>query len=107
VYKMSLVKDNINKNNKIGLYYHEKYIDIDVGMQVFNIKFCKNFKLQNISGVYWKNNHKNKMLQRIYGTAWSNKKDLHQYLNYIIEMDKRDHRKIGKSLKLYHFQSES
>ncbi|MDE5285244.1 MAG: threonine--tRNA ligase, partial [Buchnera aphidicola] len=90
-----------------SLYYHEKYIDIDMGMQVFNIKCCQYFKLQNISGVYWKNNNKNKMLQRIYGTSWSSKKDLNKYLHYIAEIDKRDHRKIGKLLQLYHFQPES
>lgn len=107
IYKICLIKKYINKNNQISLYYHENYVDIDIGMQVFNIKFCKYFKLQKIGGVYWKGNHKNKMLQRIYGTAWATKEELDKHLNYIDELQKRDHRKIGKFLDLYHMQEES
>ncbi|AAM67686.1 threonine--tRNA ligase [Buchnera aphidicola] len=107
IYKIHLIKKYINKKNKISLYYHENYFDIDMGMQVFNIKFCKYFKLQKIGGIYWKGDHKNKMLQRIYGTAWSTKKELDKHLSYINELKKRDHRKIGKLLNLYHMQKES
>ncbi|QCI18686.1 threonine--tRNA ligase [Buchnera aphidicola] len=106
-YKVDLIESNFFKNDVISLYYHENYIDFDIGMQVFNIKFCKYFKLQKIGGVYWKGNNKNKMLQRIYGTAWSNQEELDQHLNYINEIEKRDHRKINKYLKLYHMQDES
>ncbi|QCI17535.1 threonine--tRNA ligase [Buchnera aphidicola (Acyrthosiphon lactucae)] len=106
-YKLSLIDKKNNFKNKVSLYYHENYVDIDIGMQVFNIKFCKYFKLQKIGGVYWENNKKNKMLQRIYGTAWSNKKELDKHLNYLNELEKRDHRKIGKFLELYHMQEES
>jgi len=97
----------INYKNKISLYYHENYVDIDIGMQVFNIKVCKYFKLQKIGGVYWDGNKKNKMLQRIYGTAWSDQKGLNAHLNYLKEIEKRDHRKIGKFLEFYHMQEES
>lgn len=107
IYKIHLIKKNVNKYNNISIYYHENYFDIGIGMQVFNIKFCKYFKLQKFGGVYWKNNHKNKILQRIYGTAWLSKKELDKHLIYINELQKRDHRKIGKLLDLYHMQEES
>lgn len=107
MYKISLIKRMFTKKDHISLYYHENYVDIDIGPQVFNIKFCKYFKIQRIGGVYWENNKNNKMLQRIYGTAWSNEKQLKKHINYLIELDKRDHRKIGKFLELYHMQEES
>ncbi|QFQ32861.1 threonine--tRNA ligase [Buchnera aphidicola (Aphis fabae)] len=106
-YKIDLIKSNFIENDIISLYYHENYIDFDIGMQVFNIKFCKYFKLEKIGGVYWKGNKKNKMLQRIYGTAWLNQEELDKYLSYIAEVKKRDHRKINQYLKLYHMQDES
>lgn len=106
-YKVSLIKKTVSFKNKISLYYHENYVDIDIGLQLFNIKFCKYFKLKKIGGVYWKGNNKNKMLQRIYGTAWSNKKELDKHLYYLNELEKRDHRKIGRFLELYHMQEES
>lgn len=106
-YKISLIDKKIDHEKKISLYYHENYVDIDIGMQVFNIKFCKYFKLQKIGGVYWEGNKKNKMLQRIYGTAWSNRIELDKHLSYLNELQKRDHRKIGKFLQLYHMQEES
>lgn len=106
-YKVDLIKNNFLENDVISLYYHENYIDFDIGMQVFNIKFCKYFKLQKIGGVYWKGNKKNKMLQRIYATAWLNQEELDKHLIYISEVKKRDHRKINKYLKLYHIQDES
>ncbi|CAL4319423.1 threonine--tRNA ligase [Buchnera aphidicola] len=106
-YKASLINEIIDKKENIFLYYHEQHIDFDIGMQVFNVKFCKYFKLQNVSGAYWKNNKKNKMLQRIYGTAWCDQDQIDKYLNYIEELDKRDHRRIGKFLKLYHIHEAS
>lgn len=107
LYKIYLLKKHINKKNCVSLYYHERHVDIDIGLQVFNIKFCTHFKLQKVSGVYWKGDHKNKIFQRIYGTAWLSKKELDKHLNYINELEKRDHRKIGKRLNLYHMQNES
>ncbi len=106
-YKISLIKKKVNDQNKISLYYHEDYVDIETGMQVFNIKFCKYFKLQTVGGAYWEGNNKNKMLQRIYGTAWSSQKGLDNHISYLNELEKRDHRKIGKYLELYHMQEES
>ncbi|AHG60245.1 threonine--tRNA ligase [Buchnera aphidicola] len=106
-YKISLINKMIKSQNSVSLYYHENHVDIDIGIQVFNIKFCKYFKLQKIGGVYWAGNKKNKMLQRIYGTAWSTQKELDKHLNYLNELEKRDHRKIGKFLQLYHMQEES
>ncbi|CAL4326187.1 threonine--tRNA ligase [Buchnera aphidicola] len=106
-YKISLIHKIFSQKNNVSLYYHENYVDIDIGMQAFNIKFCKYFKLQKIGGVYWQGNKKNKMLQRVYGTAWSNKIELEKHLNYLNELEKRDHRKIGKILELYHMQEES
>ncbi|WP_284443300.1 threonine--tRNA ligase [Buchnera aphidicola] len=106
-YKISLIDKNSNFEKKVSLYYHENYVDIDIGMQVFNIKYCRYFKLQKIGGVYWERNKKNKMLQRIYGTAWTNQKELDKHIHYLNELDKRDHRKIGKFLQLYHMQEES
>ncbi len=107
IYKVDFIKNNFLKNDIISLYYHENYVDLDIGMQVFNIKFCKYFKLQKIGGVYWKGNSKNKILQRIYGTAWLSQEGLNKFLTYIKEVEKRDHRKINKYLKLYHMQDES
>ncbi|QIQ41733.1 MAG: threonine--tRNA ligase [Buchnera aphidicola (Microlophium carnosum)] len=106
-YKISLIDKKNNCEKKISLYYHENYVDLDMGMQVSNIKFCKYFKLQKIGGVYWEKNKKNKMLHRIYGTAWSSKEELDKHLNYLNELEKRDHRRIGKFLQLYHMQEES
>lgn len=107
IYKVDFIQSHFLENDIISLYYHEDYIDVDIGLQVFNIKFCKYFKLQKIGGVYWKSDKKNKMLQRIYGTAWLSQKDLDKYLNYVDEVKKRDHRKINKYLQLYHMQDES
>ncbi|QIE01872.1 threonine--tRNA ligase [Buchnera aphidicola] len=106
-YKIFFINNSVDPNINVSLYYHENYVDFDIGMQVYNIKFCDHFKLQNIGGVYWKGNKKNKMLQRIYGTAWSNQEELKKHLKYLNELDKRDHRKIGKHLELYHMQEES
>lgn len=106
-YKISLINEKVDSNKKISLYYHENYIDIDIGLQIFNIKFCKYFKLRKIGGVYWKGSKKNKMLQRIYGTAWTNQQELDKHIQYLNELEKRDHRKIGKFLEMYHMQEES
>ncbi|WP_343192684.1 threonine--tRNA ligase [Buchnera aphidicola (Taiwanaphis decaspermi)] len=103
-YKKEILK--YNKKYKY-IYFHENHIDISNYIQAPNIKFCKYFKLSKLSGAYWNNNSSNKMLQRIYGTAWLNKKTLDKYLKKIKEIKKRDHRKISKTLDLYHIQKES
>lgn len=106
-YKVKILDENINKDDHPGLYYHEEYIDMCRGPHVPNMRFCHYFKLQKVAGAYWRGNSDNKMLQRIYGTAWANKKQLAAYLLRLEEAVKRDHRKIGKQLDLYHMQEEA
>ncbi|MDI9726324.1 threonine--tRNA ligase, partial [Acinetobacter baumannii] len=72
-----------------------------------NTKFLKSFKLTKIAGAYWRGDAKNEQLQRIYGTAWADKKQLEAYIKHIEEAKKRDHRKIGKALDLFHMQEEA
>ncbi len=106
-YKIAILDEDIHPNDLLYLYYHEEYIDMSRGPHVPNMRFCHHFKLQRISGAYWRGNRKNKMLQRIYGIAWANKKQLNIYLRHVEEAGKRDHRKIGKQLNLYHMQEEA
>jgi threonyl-tRNA synthetase len=106
-YKVAILDENIAKDDTPGLYHHEEYIDMCRGPHVPNMRFCHHFKLQKISGAYWRGDSKNKMLQRIYGTAWADKKQLGAYLQRLEEAAKRDHRKIGKQLDLYHMQEEA
>ncbi len=106
-YKVAIVDENIARDDKPGLYHHEEYIDMCRGPHVPNMRFCHHFKLQKTSGAYWRGDAKNKMLQRIYGTAWADKKQLSAYLQRLEEAAKRDHRKIGKQLDLYHMQEEA
>lgn len=77
------------------------------GPHVPNMRFCHHFKLMKVAGAYWRGNSDNKMLQRVYGTAWADKKQLKAYLNRLEEAEKRDHRKIGKALNLWHWQEEA
>jgi threonyl-tRNA synthetase len=106
-YKMAILDDNIARDDKPGLYHHKEYIDMCRGPHVPNMRFCHHFKLLKIAGAYWRGDSKNKMLQRIYGTAWADKKQLAAYLQRLEEAAKRDHRKIGKQLDLYHMQEEA
>ena len=106
-YKMEILDENIDKDDRPGLYHHEEYIDMCRGPHVPNMKFCHNFKLMKVAGAYWRGNSDNKMLQRIYGTAWADKKQLKAYLKRLEEAEKRDHRKIGKALDLFHWQEEA
>ena len=105
-YKLRLVED-MPDTQEMGLYYHQEYLDMCRGPHVPNMRFCHHFKLQKISGAYWRGDSNNKMLQRIYGTAWADKKQLAAYLQRLEEAAKRDHRKIGKQLDLYHMQEEA
>ena len=106
-YKMAILDENISKDDRPALYHHEEYIDMCRGPHVPNMRFCHHFKLQKVAGAYWRGDSKNKMLQRIYGTAWADKKQLADYLQRLEEAAKRDHRKIGKALDLYHMQEEA
>ena len=105
-YKLRLIEDMPNET-QMGLYYHQEYVDMCRGPHVPNTRFLKAFKLTKMSGAYWRGDAKNEQLQRIYGTAWADKKDLKAYIQRIEEAEKRDHRKIGKSLDLFHMQEEA
>ena len=106
-YKVSILDENIAHDDKPGLYFHEEYVDMCRGPHVPNMRFCHHFKLMKTAGAYWRGDSNNKMLQRIYGTAWADKKALNAYLQRLEEAAKRDHRKIGKQLDLYHMQEEA
>ena len=106
-YKVEILDENIARDDQPGLYHHEEYIDMCRGPHVPNMRFCQHFKLMKVAGAYWRGNSENKMLQRIYGTAWADKKQLAAYLKRLEEAEKRDHRKIGKTLNLFHWQEEA
>ncbi|MCH4247507.1 MAG: threonine--tRNA ligase [Acinetobacter populi] len=106
IYKLRLI-DDMPDEQQMGLYYHQEYVDMCRGPHVPNTKFLKSFKLTKISGAYWRGDAKNEQLQRIYGTAWADKKQLAAYVKRIEEAEKRDHRKIGKALDLFHMQEEA
>jgi len=105
-YKLKLIEE-ISENETIAIYHHEEYIDMCRGPHLTNTKFLNFFKLMKVSGSYWKGDSKNQQLQRIYGTAWDTKDNLKSYLNKLEEAEKRDHRKIGQKLDLFHFQEEA
>lgn len=107
MYKLAILDENIPQDATPALYHHEEYIDMCRGPHVPNMRFCHHFKLQKIAGAYWRGDSNNKMLQRIYGTAWADKKQLDAYLQFLEEAAKRDHRRIGKQLDLYHMQEEA
>jgi threonyl-tRNA synthetase len=107
LYKIQILDENIPKDSTPGLYHHEEYTDMCRGPHVPNMRFCQYFKLMKVAGAYWRGNSDNKMLQRIYGTAWADKKQLAAYLQRLEEAEKRDHRKIGKALDLFHWQEEA
>ncbi|MFV1871890.1 MAG: threonine--tRNA ligase [Oleiphilus sp.] len=106
-YKIEIIDQNIAKDDRPGLYHHEEYVDMCRGPHVPNMSFCQHFKLMSVNGAFWRGDSDNKMLQRIYGTAWPDKKQLKAYLNRLQEAEKRDHRKIGKKLDLFHMQTEA
>jgi len=105
-YKLKLINE-IPDNEIIAVYHHEEYIDMCRGPHLINTKHLNAFKLTKVSGSYWKGDSKNQPLQRIYGTAWNNKDALANYLKKLSEAEKRDHRKLGQKLDLFHFQEES
>ena len=106
-YKLRLVEDMEPEVTHMGLYHHQEYVDMCRGPHVPNTRFLKSFKLLRISGAYWRGDAKNEQLQRIYGTAWSDKKQLKAYVQRIEEAEKRDHRRIGKQQELFHLQEEA
>jgi threonyl-tRNA synthetase len=106
-YKAEII-ENIPKDEEVTIYNHGKWRDLCKGPHLPSTgRIGKAFKLTKISGAYWRGNSKNEMLQRIYGTCWGNQKDLKDYLNRLEEAEKRDHRKLGKEMDLFHFREES
>ncbi|MDC3035870.1 threonine--tRNA ligase [Candidatus Pelagibacter sp.] len=106
-YKAEIIKD-IPENEDVSIYFHGKWHDLCRGPHLSSTgKIGKHFKLTKVSGAYWRGDSKNEMLQRIYGTSWASKRDLDIYLKRIEEAEKRDHRKLGKEMDLFHFREES
>ncbi len=105
-YKARIIAD-IPANERISLYRQGDFIDLCRGPHVPNTGKLKAFKLTKVAGAYWRGDSRNEMLQRIYGTAWRDKKQLKDYLYRLEEAEKRDHRKLGKRLDLFHFQEEA
>lgn len=105
-YKLRLI-DDMPEVEAMGIYHHQEYVDMCRGPHVPNTRFLKNFKLTKLAGAYWRGDSNNEMLQRIYGTAWATKDELKDYIQRIEEAEKRDHRKLGKQLDLFHLQDEA
>ena len=107
-YKQTIINESDQKDN-FQLYYQDQdsFVDLCKGPHLPNLSFIGSFKLTKVSGAYWKGDSKNTMLTRIYGTAWNSDKDLNKHLNSIEEAQKRDHRKLGREMDLFHFQDEA
>ncbi len=106
-YKLRLIEDMGPEVTAMGLYHHEEYVDMCRGPHVPNTRFLKAFRLMRVSGAYWRGDSKNEQLQRIYGTAWADEKQLKAYIQRIEEAEKRDHRRIGRQQDLFHLQEEA
>ncbi|MBR2141140.1 MAG: threonine--tRNA ligase [Rickettsiales bacterium] len=104
-YKVELIND-LDQNEKISVYKLGDFIDLCRGPHVPSSRYLKNFKLTKVAGAYWKGNSNNKMLQRIYGVAFESAEKLKEYLSFIEEAERRDHRKICKAMDLVHFEPE-
>ena len=107
IYKTQIIND-IPDNEELSIYRQGNFLDLCKGPHSPSIgRVGKFFKLIKLAGAYWRGDSNNEMLQRIYGTAWTTKKDLDNYLTILEEADKRDHRKLGREMDLFHFQEES
>ena len=107
LYKAELI-ESIPKNEEVSIYFHGEWHDLCRGPHLSSTgKIGKFFKLTKVAGAYWRGDSNNEMLQRIYGTSWASQRDLNSYLNRIEEAEKRDHRKLGKEMDLFHFREES
>ena len=107
LYKAEIIK-SIPEEEEVSIYFHGKWHDLCRGPHLSSTgKIGKFFKLTKVSGAYWRGDSNNEMLQRVYGTSWSTQKDLDDYLKRIEEAEKRDHRKLGKLMDLFHFREES
>jgi threonyl-tRNA synthetase len=105
-YKAEIIA-SIPADQDVSLYSEGKFTDLCRGPHVPSTGKLKVFKLMKLAGAYWRGDNKNEMLQRIYGTAWARKEEQEQYLHMLEEAEKRDHRKLGKQLDLFHFQEEA
>jgi threonyl-tRNA synthetase len=105
-YKAEIIA-SIPSNEPISLYRQDNFIDLCRGPHVPSTGKLKVFKLMKVAGAYWRGDSKNEMLQRIYGTAWAKKEEQDQYLHRLEEAEKRDHRKLGRQLDLFHMQDEA
>ena len=107
VYKAELI-ESIPKGEEVSIYFHGDWHDLCKGPHLASTgKIGKFFKLTKVSGAYWRGDSNNEMLQRIYGTSWASQKDLDDHLRRLEEAEKRDHRKLGKEMDLFHFREES
>ena len=107
LYKAEII-ESIPEGEEVSIYFHGKWHDLCRGPHLTSTgKIGKFFKLMKVSGAYWRGDSNNEMLQRVYGTSWSTQKDLDEYLRRIEEAEKRDHRKLGKLMDLFHFREES
>jgi threonyl-tRNA synthetase len=107
IYKAEIIK-SIPQGEDVSIYFHGDWHDLCKGPHLSSTgKIGKYFKLTKVSGAYWRGDSSNEMLQRIYGTSWASQKDLEEYLKRIEEAEKRDHRKLGKEMNLFHFREES
>ncbi len=105
-YKAKII-ESIPANEELSLYTQGDFTDLCRGPHVPNVNKLKAFKLMKLAGAYWRGDSNNEMLQRVYGTAWLNKKDLDDYLFRLEEAERRDHRKVAKKLDLFHFQEDA
>ncbi len=106
-YKVEIIKD-LPESEELKVYYHGDWFDLCKGPHLESTgKIGKAFKLTKVAGAYWRGDSNNPMLQRIYGTAWESQEELDNYLNILKEAEKRDHRKLGRELDLFHFQEEA
>ena len=106
-YKVEIIRD-LPESEELKVYYHGEWFDLCKGPHLESTgKIGKAFKLTKVAGAYWRGDSNNPMLQRIYGTAWETQEDLENYLDLLKEAEKRDHRKLGKELDLFHFQEEA
>ncbi len=105
-YKIKLIED-LPKEEQFQLYFHQEYVDMCRGPHVPHMGHIGHFKLMKLAGAYWRGDSNNEMLQRIYGTCWRTKQELDDYLHRLAEAEKRDHRRLGKRLNLFHTQEEA
>ena len=106
-YKAEII-ESIPQGEDVSIYFHGEWNDLCRGPHLSSTgKIGKYFKLTKVSGAYWRGDSNNEMLQRIYGTSWTSKKELEEYLHRLEEAEKRDHRKLGKEMDLFHFREES